>query len=54
MTIYDPRTGVPVYYYYWHTPMRFGEKLRCGNAWYINEHQVIRTFADLYKLKVIE
>lgn len=55
MSVEDPKTGKEVFYYFCPSDtVQYGQKLRCGNAWYLHKSQTIKWFADLARLEVIK
>ena len=54
MTIEDPRSGRKVFY--WRDPFNFvkyGTRVKCGNAFYLHKDQIIRWWQDFERLEIV-
>lgn len=53
MSIECPQTG-RIFFYHRSNLVRYGTKLRCGNAWYIAPDQIVNWWKDLERLEVVK
>lgn len=55
MVLEDPKTGKEVFVHRTAAAfVKYGTKLRCGGAWYVNHEQDIRWWQDLARLETVK